>query len=159
MLVCNLSAIWHILLKERRVETVSWSIPLVNYTKMSQMDIPKGQLLIQKGNLLHIRGNEDVSFEYDAKDPNVAPIYSAAEYGLLEATATPEETFHVFTSSVWLVWGTAVKRGDIVYVRIPMKDKAEGCCSTACVRYIGCLTADQPGTMFGVEITVSWCFV
>ena len=159
MLVCNLSGIRHFLLRERRVETVSWSIPLVNYTKMSQMhmDIPKGQLLIKKGDLLHIRGNEDVSFEYNAED--VAPILSSVMYYLLEAIENPEETFHVFTTSVWLFWGIDVKKGDIVYVRIPMKDRAEGCCSTACVRYIGRLTADQPGTIFGVEITVSWYLI
>ena len=50
-------------------------------------------------------------------------------------------------------WGGDVKKGDEVYMRV-RKDGME-CCSTAIVRYIGTMTGEHPGTMFGVEITVS----
>ena len=149
---------YYILVKELKAEKVSWSIPVVNYSRTSQIALSKGELLIQKGDFMHVKGNEGVAFKYECG--YVAPL-DDVQLGLFEAIPTPKGRFNVFvtivdkiTDSCWLDWGAAVKTGDSVYIRVPMKDGSE-CCSTAHVHYTGCLTGDQPGTMFGVEITVS----
>ena len=137
-----------------KVETVSRNIPHVNMSRISQTDIPKGELLILKGgsqgDWLHVKGNEDVAFKFDGN--KVAPL-DDTQLGLLEAITTPKGCMMVFATPGWLDWGAAVKTGDRVYIRVLMKDDSE-CCSTARVHYIGRLT-DRPGTFFGVEISVS----
>ena len=118
-------------------------------------DIPKGELLIQKGDLVYVRGKEGAAFNYATdKDLHLAPL-DVEQFALLEAIPTPKERFAVFVTDGWMDWGVAVKQGDNVYIRVPMKDNAEGCCTTAIVRYIGYPGEYIPGTMFGVEITVS----
>ena len=145
----------YILLKDLNVETVSWSIHLINYSKTSQADIPKGELLIRNGDLVYVRGKEGTAFKYEAdKDLHIAPL-DVEQCALLEAIPTPKARFSVFVTDGWMDWGVAVKKGDNVYIHVPMKDDVEGCCSTAIVHYIGPLGGDQQGTMFGVEITVS----
>ena len=139
-----------------KVERVSCS---VNISRTSQTDLSKGELLIRKGDFMHVKGNEGVAFKYECD--KIAPL-NDVQCALLEAIPTPRGRFTVFVTSGgwhsdrvrWLDWGAAVKAGDSVYIRVPMKDGSE-CCSTARVHYIGRLTGDQPGTMFGVDITVS----
>ena len=145
---------YYILVKELKAEKVSWSIPVVNISRTSQIALSKGELLIRKGEVVHVRGNEGATFKFESN--YVAPL-DDVQLGLLEAIPTPRGRMLVFANegpSIWLDWGAAVKAGDSVYIRVPMKDGSE-CCSTARVHYIGCLTGDQPGTFFGVEITVS----
>ena len=145
----------YILVKDLKVETVSWSIPFVNISRTSQTDIPKGELLIRKGGWLHVRGNQDAAFKYEIQ--SVAPL-ELVQRALLEAIPTPKARFSVFVTEGWMDWGVAVKTGDVVYIRISMKDDTENCCSTALVHYIGRLTEDEPGTIFGVEIKVSYYY-
>ena len=142
----------YLLLKDMTVETVSWSIPLVNISKTSQTGIQKGELLIHKDGWLYLKGNDDARFQFEAD--KVAPL-DRELCSLLEANPSPKARMAVFMTAGWLDWGVAVKKGDKVYIRVPMKDNAEGCCSTAIVHCVGRLSEDQPGTMFGVEITVS----
>ena len=145
----------YILLKDLNVETVSWSIPIINYSKTSQTDIPKGELLIRKGNLVYVKGKVGPAFKYEAdKDLHLAPL-EVEQCAFLEAIPTPKARFSVYVTDGWMDWGVAVKKGDKVYISVPMKGDIEGRCSTAIVHYIGRLGEDQPGTMFGVEIIVS----
>ena len=132
--------------------TVAWSIPGV-YTKKSEIDISKGDLLVRKGDLLYPNGNESAAFEFNEECGNVAPLENV-QYNLLKAIPTAKARVPVFVTDGWMDWGAGVKKGDEVYIRV-IKDGIE-CCSTAVVHYIGTLTGDNPGTMFGVEITVSW---
>ena len=143
----------YILLKDLKMETVSWSIPHV-YCKTSEADISKGTLLFRKGNRIQVKGKEGAAFKHDSEQAiHVAPL-DVEHHALLVAIPNPLGRFSVFVTDGWLDWGTAVKAGDSVYIRVPMRDGSE-CCSTARVHYIGKVTEDQPGTMFGVEITVS----
>ena len=148
----------YILVRELKVETVSWSIPVVNISRTSLIELSKGELLIRKGDLMHVKGNEDATFKFDYD--NVCPL-DDVQLCLLEAIPTPKGRFAVFvtiankiTDIGWMNWGTAVKAGHSVYICVLINNGSE-CCSTARVHYIGRLTEDHPGTMFGVEITVS----
>eukprot|EP00731_Ephydatia_muelleri_P026538 Em0018g638a len=134
------------------METVSWSIPGV-YTKKAEIEISRGELLIRKGDLLRINGNENAAFEFHTECENIAPLFSSVQYNLLKAIATAQERISVFATPGWLDWGGDVKKGDEVYIRV-IKDGIK-CCSTAVVHYIGTLTGDHLGIMFGVEITDS----
>ena len=134
------------------METVAWSIPGV-YTKKAEIEISRGELLIRKGDLLRINGNENAAFEFHTECENIAPLFSSVQYNLLKAIATAQERISVFATPGWLDWGGDVKKGDEVYIRV-IKDGME-CCSTAVICYIGAVTGEHPGTMFGVEITVS----
>ena len=145
---------YYILVKELKVERVSWSIPVFNISRTSQTDLSKGELLIRKGDLMHVKGNEGATFKFNSDSAHNIAQLDDVQLGLLEAIPTPNGRMLVFVTPGWLDWGAAVKAGDSVYIRVPMKDGSE-CCTTARVHYIGHLTGDQPGTMFGVEITVS----
>ena len=108
-------------MKELKVENVSWSIPVVNYSRTSQSEISKGELLIRKGNFIHVKGNESVAFKFDAESAdNIAPL-DDVQLGLLEAIPTPKGRFTVFVTDGWLDWGAAVKAGDSVYVHLQMR--------------------------------------
>ena len=133
------------------MKTAPWFIPGV-YTKKDEIEISRGELLIWKGDLLCVNGNESVAFELYNECENVAPLYDI-QYNLLKAIPTAKGRLLVFVAVGWLDWGGDVKKGDEVYIRV-IKDGIE-CCSTAVVRYIGTITGEHPGTMFGVEITVS----
>ena len=133
------------------METAPWFIPGV-YTKKREIEISKGDLLVRKGDLLCVNGNESVAFELYTESENVAPLYDI-QYNLLKAIPTAKGRFPVFATPGWLDWGGDVKKGDEVYIRV-IKDGIE-CCSTAVVHCIGTITGEHPGTMFGVEITVS----
>ena len=135
------------------METVSWSIPGV-YTKKAEIEVSRGELLIRKGDLLCVNGNESVVVcECGTKfEENIAPLFSE-QYNLLKAIPTAKGRISVFITEGWMDWGGDVKKGDEVYIRV-IKDGIE-CCSTAVIRYIGTMTGEHPGTMFGVEITVS----
>ena len=133
------------------METVAWSIPGV-YTKKDEIEVSRGELLIRKGDLLCVNGNESVAFELYKECGNVAPLFDV-QYNLLKAIPTAERRICVFKTEGWIDWGADVKKGDEVYIRV-RKDGIK-CCSTAVVRYIGTVTGEHPGTMFGVEITVS----
>ena len=155
-LVTSYTYKYYILVKELKVERVHWSIPIVNVSRKSQTDLSKRELLIQKDDWLYVKGNEDVAFQFDYEVADSTAQLDDVQLGLLEAIPTPNGRFTVFVTTGWLDWGAYIKTGDTcsVYIRVPMKDGSE-CCSTARVHYIGRLTEDQPGTMFGVEITVS----
>ncbi|KAL5467172.1 hypothetical protein EMCRGX_G031364 [Ephydatia muelleri] len=142
---------YYILLRDRKVETVAWSIPGV-YTKKDEIEVSRGELLIRKGDLLCVNGNESVAFELYKECGNVAPLFDV-QYNLLKAIPTAERRICVFKTEGWIDWGADVKKGDEVYIRV-RKDGIK-CCSTAVVRYIGTVTGEHPGTMFGVEITDS----
>ena len=134
------------------METVSWSIPGV-YTKKAEIEVSRGELLIRKGDLLCVNGNESVVCKCGTKfEENIAPLFSE-QYNLLKAIPTAKGRISVFIIEGWMDWGGDVKKGDEVYIRV-IKDGIE-CCSTAVIRYIGTMTGEHPGTMFGVEITVS----
>ena len=146
-----------ITLQDFKVETVSWSISVLKYSRTSQNKIPKGELFIRKGDSIHLNGNESTTMKFNTLADHVAPLGNK-QYALLGAISTPSERLAVFETDGWMDWGEAVKKGDNVYIRVPMKDNIEGCCSTARVQYIGCLSNDQQNTMFGVEIKVSYCY-
>ena len=131
------------------MESVAWSIPGL-YTKKDEIEVSRGELLIRKGDLLCVNGNESVAFKYESAD--VAPLLDV-QYSLLKAIPTAKGRISVFKTDGWMDWGGDVKKGDEVYIRV-IKDGME-CCSTAVVHYIGTMTGEHPGTMFGVEITVS----
>ena len=133
------------------METAPWFIPGV-YTKKRETEISKGDLLVRKGDLLCVNGNESVAFEFHTESENVAPLFDV-QYNLLKAIPTAQERISVFVTDGWMDWGDDVKKGDEVYIRV-IKDGIE-CCSTAVVHCIGTITGEHPGTMFGVEITVS----
>ena len=133
------------------METAPWSIPGV-YTKKAEIEISRGELLIRKGDLLYPNGNESAAFKFHNEFCYIAPLVDV-QYNLLKAIPTAQERISVFATPGWMNWGGDVKKGDEVYIRV-IKDGME-CCSTAVVHYIGTITGDNPGTMFGVEITVS----
>ena len=129
--------------------TASWSV----FSKKAETEISKGDLLVRKGDWLCVNGNENVAFEFHTEsEENIAPLFEA-QYNLLKAIPIAKLRISVFVTDGWMDWGGDVKKGDVVYIRV-VKDGTE-CCSTAVVRYIGTLTGDHPGIMFGVEITVS----
>ena len=130
------------------METVAWSIPGV-YTKKAEIEISRGDLLVQKQDLLYFNGNEIVAFTYHKENDNIAPLVGE-QYNLLKAIPTAKERFSVFMTPGWMDWGAGVKKGDEVYICV-----CKEYCSTAVVRDTGILTGDNLGTVFGVEITVS----
>ena len=143
----------YILLRDRKVETVPWVL-LGAYTKKAEIEISRGELLLRKGDLLCVNGNESVAYKYhtELENMNIAPVIGV-QYNLLKAIPTTKLRMLVFVTDGWMDWGVDVKKGDEVYIRV-IKDGKE-CCSTAVVHYIGTMTGEHPGTMFGVEITVS----
>ena len=132
----------YILLSNRKAETVSRSI-LGVYTKIVDIEISKGELLVRKGDLLHVYVNESESaaFEY----------HNESNY-----IATAKDRISVFMVLGWMDWGADMKKGDKIYIRV--NNGGMECCSTVVVHYIGTMTGEHPGTMFGVEITVSGVF-
>ena len=124
------------------------------YTKKSEIEISKGELLVQKGKVFYVNGNESVAIECHTVCENVAPI-SSVQYKLLKAIPTAKARFSVFITDGWMDWGADVKNGDEVYIRVTKTKDGEECCSTAVVRCVGAMTEDQSETLFGVEITVS----
>ena len=128
------------------METVPWPMKY-------EIEISRGELLILNGNLLRVNGNKSATFEFHTESENIVPLFSSVQYNLLKAIPTAQERISVFVTDGWMDWGDDVKKGDEVYIRV-IKDGTE-CCSTAVVRYIGYMTGSQPGTIFGVEITVS----
>ena len=133
------------------MEIVPWVL-LGAYTKKAEIEISKGELLIRKGDLLFVNGNESAPFEFHKECDNIAPLQDV-QYNLLKAIPTAKARVPVFVTDGWMDWGADVKKGDEVYIRV-IKDGIE-CCSTAVIHYIGTMTGDHPGTMFGLEITVS----
>ena len=145
-------SVHYLLLRNRTVESISWSIPGL-YTKKTEVEISKGELLFLKQDLLYVNGNESVAFEYEKEDESVSQL-DDGQYNFLNAISTAKGRSSVLATPGWRKWGADVKKGDEVYIRV-IKDGME-CCSTAVVRYIGYnMTGDHPGTRFGVEITVS----
>ena len=122
------------------------------YSKKAEIDISRGELLIKKGDLCNVTGNDGVAFNLEPDSQEIAPLLDV-QYNLLRAIPTAKGRITLFATPGWLDWGVDVKKGDEVYIRV-IKDGTE-CCSTAVVRYIGAVTGDEPGTLFGVEITVS----
>ena len=143
----------YILLSNRKAETVSRSI-LGVYTKKVDIEISKGELLVRKGDLLHVHVNESESaaFEYHNESDYIAPVFDV-QYNLLKAIPTAKGRISVFKTPGWMDWGADVKKGDNIYIRV--NKGGEECCSTAVLHYIGYMTGSPPGTMFGVEVTVS----
>ena len=134
------------------MEIVSWSIPGV-YTKKAEIDISRGDLLVLKRDLLYVNGNENVAFKYHGEGDNIAPVLVGEQYNLLKAIPKAKGRFSVFVTPGWMEWGSSVKKDDEVYICV--RKDCEEYCSTAVVHYIGTMTGEHPGTMFGVEITVS----
>ena len=132
------------------MKTVSW-FPVV-YSKKADIEISRGELLVQKGDLLCVNGNESVAFEFRTESDNVAPL-DGVLYNLLKAIPAANGRLSVFKTDGWMDWGAGLKKGDEVYIRVTKG--GEGCCSTAVVHYIGTMSGTQPGTMFGLEINVS----
>ena len=137
----------YLLLKDRKVETFSSVLGV--YSKKNEIEIPKGDLLIRKGDIYCVDGNESVTF---TECLDVAPL-DYVQFSILKAIPTAKVRFSLFVTEGWMEWGAGVKKGDKVYIRV--KKGGDECCSTAVVHYIGAGTGDQPGTLFGVEITVS----
>ena len=146
----------YILLSNRKAETVSRSI-LGWYTKIVDIEISKGELLVRKGDLLHVYVNESESaaFEYHNESNYIAPLFNV-QYNLLKAIPTAKDRISVFMVLGWMDWGADMKKGDKIYIRV--NNGGMECCSTAVVHYIGTMTGEHPRTMFGVEITVSGVF-
>ena len=122
------------------------------YIKKSEIEISKGELFIQNRDLFYVNGNEYVTIECHTVGESITTLDSV-QYNLLKAIPAAMVRFSVFMTIGWMEWGAGVKKGNKVYIRM-MKD-GEGCCFTAVVRYIGAVTGTQPGTLFGVEITMS----
>ena len=140
-------------MKDLKVETVI-SYLLGVLAKSRTTEVPRGELL----ELVRIN---DITAVYQVRGKKAITVHcevgevtalNGVQCALLEAIATPLERFSVFVTNGWLEWGAAVKVGNTVYIRV-MMDLEHYC--TARVHYIGKVTGDQPGTMFGVEITVS----
>ena len=127
------------------------------WTTKSKIEVQRGELLelikpkhnSDAAAIYQVRGKKAITVKCRADD--VTPLNGGVQCALLEAIPTPVERFSVFMTNGWLEWGASVKVGDMVYIRL-MKKKMDYC-STACVLYIG--TGKYPGTMFGVQITVS----
>ena len=138
-------------MRDKKVETAaSWSV----FSKKTEIEISKGNLLVRKGDSLCVNGNENVAFEFHTENEqsNIAPLFEA-QYNLLKAIPTAKWRISVFVTYDWMDWGADVKKGDEVYIRVRIDEDEH--CSTAIVHYIGTVTGEHPGTMFGVEITVS----
>ena len=133
------------------MKTASSSIRSV-YSRSAEIEISKGELLVRKGDLLCVIGNESVAFEFCTESDSIAPLHSVL-HNLLKAIPIAMGHFRVFVTDGWMDWGPGVKKGDEVYICV-MKG-GEECCSTAVVRYIETITRGHSGTVFGVEITVS----
>ena len=98
------------------------------------------------------------------KDPHVtlcsreADIYvspvNEKELHLLEAIEGPSDRFSVFSEPSKLTWGGSLKKGDQVYVKIPMPNTTVPTWSMALVQYAGPVET-LPGWNFGIEIKVN----
>ena len=83
----------------------------------------------------------------------VAPV-SGKELQLLEAIEKTSDRFAVFSEPNKLTWGSSLKKGDEVYVKIPTLSTKVPTWSMALVQYAGPVET-LPGWNFGLEIKVN----
>ena len=160
-----------ILLKDRvgeKSESVLGGIVRRVVGRPSTTNVLKGELLEQiPGDALVPRSEgQNVLKPYNyrlLKDPavaiycseyDVAPL-SDKEFLLLEAIQSLSARYEVFIVGNKLEWGCGLKPGDTVYVSIPGPTVTPNQRAAATIRYVGGLPP-EPGSMFGIEITVSY---
>ena len=127
------------------------------------VQVLRGELLTQiprqewftrnDGRPLHnFRSTKDPSVTlYGGEDDEYVSPINGRDLHLLEAIEKPWDRFSVFSEDSKLEWGSRLKKGDQVYVRLPTPAPTW---SASVVKHVGPV-ASLPGRSFGVEITVS----
>ena len=91
---------------------------------------------------------------YGGEDDEYVSPMNGIDLQLLGAIEKPYDRFAVFSNDSKLEWGSKLKRGHQVYVKLPGDNATAPTWSAGVVRYVG-LVASLPGRNFGVEISVS----
>ena len=100
----------------------------------------------------NFRSKKDPNVALYVDDTNVAPA-KGRELQLLEAIEKPYDRFTVFSIENRLEWGSSLRKGDQVFVKIPTPNTSVPTWSIGLVRYAGPVEG-LPGWNFGVEIKV-----
>ena len=101
-----------------------------------------------------LKTNSDVTLYGGENDECVAPVKEGKKLSLLEGIEKPCDRFAVFSEEGKLEWGSNLKKGDQVYVKVPTPNRHIPNWSLAVVKYAGSVEL-LPGLNFGVEIKVN----
>ncbi len=103
----------------------------------------------------NFRSTKDPSVTlYGGEDDEYVSPLNGRDVQLLEAIEKPYDQFAVLSEDNKLEWGSRLKRGDQVHVRLPGDTTPAPTWSAGVVRHAGPV-GSLPGRNFGVEITVS----
>ena len=82
------------------METNAWSIPgvyLFSYSKKSEIEISKGELLVLKENFFYVDGKKSVAIKCCKVEESCAPLF-AVHYKLLKAIPKAKGRISVFAT-------------------------------------------------------------
>ena len=150
----------YVLMKDvQAVKQSSGFKKMIGLREFSVVNVHRGELLIQipenerqqcgDGPLLNYRLFKDPNILLYSGEENVSPL-GEHDFQLLEAIASTNDRFTVFSHPDKLDWGASLRKGSRVFVKIPNTQIV----ASAVIRCKGPVEG-LPGISFGVEITVS----